>query len=188
MPDWIRKVLEQLEQVWGQTHSFLGKAAQIFPGLMLLGLDLLDFCQCFHAFVHFELKTCRIIFEGLPFVSSATRRILSHPQPTRKPFCNETLKTMTPQPSKPVSACCWQDWQHNHSGYYCATMRHSNCVEWSIVAQEYPEWQDASHSIWKLENGAADDVPLKTWPGQPVPCIRPGCICLNMHQSIQFWH
>ena len=31
----------------------------------------------------------------------------------------------------------------------------SNCVEWHIMAQEYyPEWQDASHSIWQLENRA----------------------------------
>ena len=42
------------------------------------------------------------------------------------------------QPSKPVSAHCWPNWEHHHSGYSCATMLDStqfNCMAFNLAAR-----------------------------------------------------
>ena len=118
MPEYYEKLLEQMlmELEQGQGHFLsCGKVQKNIPK-MLLGLDLLAFCQCFHSFFAFELKTRRKMFE-LKSGILAPRRWR--------------------QPSKPVSASCWQNWEHHHSGYSCATMLDAtqfNCMAFNLAA------------------------------------------------------
>ena len=96
-------------------------------------------------------------------------------------FCNETLKTMTPQPWKPASACCWQAWRHHHSGYSCATTLHAttqfNCIAFNLAARRL----SSRWCFYKVFS-------LKRWTGQPVLHIYPGCFaCRVSERQVLHW-
>ena len=178
-----------------RTEAFLGKAAQIFPGIMLLGLDLLVFCQCFHCFHAFWVEDLSDNFWRTPICFLSDRRILILNQPAME-ACFSLLAGLAASPFR-VLLC--------HS---CATMLHAttqfNYIAFNLAARKLSSrWCFYKIVFFELQRkqflealSAARFSSCQIecrWTGQPVLCICPG-LYLCEHASVsnfgirKMWH